>query len=218
VGVGQSFVRPEFIFATTTILMSNRPFFKKSERLSESTPEHQTAHGSYFNLESHGTDGPIHSVYSKEYSATHQHWHATLQNLGIETNRNHFAGSNVGAWTSLTSVDPEDRSRSYSATGYYKPVSSRKNLTVLTQALVQEITLEKIHGDFVATGAIFSYNESQYHVRASKEVIVCAGSVQSPQLLEISGIGNPDILQAAGISVRVPNKNVGENLQEHMSK
>jgi choline dehydrogenase-like flavoprotein len=50
------------------------------------------------------------------------------------------------------------------------------------------------------------------------EVILSAGSVQSPQLLELSGIGNPEILKAAGIDVKVENPNVGENLQEHMCK
>jgi choline dehydrogenase-like flavoprotein len=115
-------------------------------------------------------------------------------------------------------VDPENRSRSYSATGYYKPIASRKNLTVLTEAVVQEIKLEEIDGTFVATGAIFSHDGARHHVHAAKEVILCAGSVQSPQILELSGIGNPDILQAAGILVKVSNKNVGENLQDHMSK
>jgi choline dehydrogenase-like flavoprotein len=54
-------------------------------------------------------------------------------------------------------------------------------------------------------------------VKASKEVILSCGSVQSPQLLELSGIGNHEILNAAGINVKVNNPNVGENLQEHMS-
>ena len=55
-------------------------------------------------------------------------------------------------------------------------------------------------------------------MRACEEVIVSAGSVQSPQLLELSGIGNQAILQNAGITVKIDNPNVGENLQEHMSK
>jgi choline dehydrogenase-like flavoprotein len=49
-------------------------------------------------------------------------------------------------------------------------------------------------------------------------VILCAGSVQSPQLLEVSGVGDPAILKAAGAEVKFANPNVGENLQEHMSK
>ena len=199
-------------------LTLDRPYFKKSESLTKSTPAHQVEHGSYFNPENHGTDGPIHSVYSKEYGASHQHWHSTLQNLGVETNKNHFGGSNVGVWTSLTSIEPQSRSRCYSATGYYRPISSRSNLTVLTEATVEELSIEKIAEDWVATGARFSHDGAEHHVKASKEVILCAGSVQSPQLLELSGVGDPDILKRAGIEVKVPSHNVGENLQEHMSK
>lgn len=58
----------------------------------------------------------------------------------------------------------------------------------------------------------------EHVVKTEKEVIVSAGSVQSPQLLELSGIGNPTILKAAGIDIKVPNPSVGENLQEHMSE
>jgi len=202
----------------STSLTLNRPYFKKSERLTESTPAHQAKHGSYFNPENHGTEGPIHSVYSKEYGASHQHWHSTLQNLGVETNKNHFGGSNVGVWTSLTSVEPQGRSRCYSATGYYRPISSRSNLIILTEATVEEISIEKTIEDWVATGARFSHDGVEHRVKASQEVILSAGSVQSPQLLELSGVGNPAILERAGIEVKVPNRNVGENLQEHMSE
>ena len=54
-------------------------------------------------------------------------------------------------------------------------------------------------------------------IRLDGEVILCAGSVQSPQLLELSGIGSPKVLEAAGIEVKIENPAVGENLQEHMS-
>jgi choline dehydrogenase-like flavoprotein len=171
----------------------------------------------YLNSESHGTSGPIHTVHSAEFGASHQHWHSTLNALGVETNKSHFAGSNVGCWTSLTSVKPETRTRCYSANGYYQPVQSRTNLTVLTEAIVEEIIIGKAGGELIASGAQFSHGGSSYQATALLEVIICAGSVQSPQLLELSGIGNPSILQAAGINVKFANPNVGENLQEHMS-
>jgi choline dehydrogenase-like flavoprotein len=83
---------------------------------------------------------------------------------------------------------------------------------------VEEISIKKTVEDWVAIGARFSHDSVQHHVKALKEIILCAGSVQSPQLLELSGIGSPDILQKSGIEVKVPNHNVGENLQEHMSE
>ncbi|KAI4129768.1 MAG: hypothetical protein LQ338_002078 [Usnochroma carphineum] len=193
------------------------PFFMKSERLHESDSEHQLINHSYFNSKFHGKDGPIHTAYSTQYGASHPFWHKTLHSLGVDTNRSHFGGSNVGAWTSLTSVEPEQRERSYSATAYYKPNAGKSNLVVLTGATVQELLLTKSHsGDWIASGARFAYEGTEYSVNVDGEVILCAGSVQSPQLLELSGIGNPDVLQAAGIKVKVNNPAVGENLQEHM--
>ena len=114
-------------------------------------------------------------------------------------------------------MTPDKRERSYSATAYYKPSSGRKNLHLLTEAFVQEVILEKEDGQWVAKGVRFIHGSEEYTVSTEGEVIVCAGSVQSPQLLELSGIGNPDILKAAGIDVKVDNPAVGENLQEHMS-
>ena len=180
--------------------------------------EAQEKHFLYADTDYHGTTGPISSVYSTEFGYSHQYWHPTLLNLGIKINKSHFGGSNVGSWTSLTSVNPDARTRSYSVTGYYQPAASRVNLIVLPDALVEQIIIEKVNGHWTGTGAMFSNRGVKYHARASLEVIISAGSVQSPQLLEISGVGDPMVLQAAGVKVKVGNSNVGENLQDHMSK
>lgn len=66
-----------------------------------------------------------------------------------------------------------------------------------------------------ATGVSFTSGGKSYTVRANKEVIVSGGSVNSPQILELSGVGNPSILKAAGITPVIENSNVGENLQDH---
>ena len=136
----------------------------------------------------------------------------------MDTNYNHISGSNVGVWTAVTAVNPESRERSYSANSYYKPISDRENLVVLTEAIAREVVLEKDGGEWAAKGARFAHRGVEYVVRTNGEVIVCAGSVQSPQLLELSGIGNPQILKDAGIDVKVDNPAVGENLQDHMSE
>ena len=114
-------------------------------------------------------------------------------------------------------MTPDKRERSYSATAYYKPNSGRKNLHLLTEAFVQEVILEEEDGQWVAKGVRFIHGGEEYTVSTEGEVIICAGSVQSPQLLELSGIGSPEVLKAAGIDVKVDNPAVGENLQEHMS-
>lgn len=89
---------------------------------------------------------------------------------------------------------------------------------MLTEALAEEIVLEKESGEWQAKGVRITCDGQQFTVKASQEVILSAGSVQSPQLLELSGIGNPSVLEAAGIDAKVGNSNVGENLQDHISK
>ncbi|KAF2703506.1 GMC oxidoreductase [Pleomassaria siparia CBS 279.74] len=192
------------------------PFFMKTETLHRPTQKHRSQHHSHHASSYHGTEGPIPTVYSNEYSEPHQYWHATLNNLGLETNRSHFSGSNLGAFTTLTSVYPTTRTRASSATAYYLPNAERKNLHVLTEATVQRVILEDDDGEWVATGAEYICGDERFTARASNEVILCAGSIQSPQILELSGIGNQVVLQAAGIHLKVAIPGVGENLQDHM--
>ena len=90
-------------------------------------------------------------------------------------------------------------------------------MVLFTEAIVQGVILEKENDDWIARGVRFIYEGNEYIVKSSGEIIICAGSVQSPQLLELSGIGNPEILKAAGIECKISNPSVGENLQDHMS-
>jgi choline dehydrogenase-like flavoprotein len=89
---------------------------------------------------------------------------------------------------------------------------------LLTDAFAKEVVLEKEGGKWVTKGVRFTRDGQDHVVRVEGEVIISGGSVQSPQLLEVSGIGNPEILNAAGIETKVENLNVGEHLQDHMSK
>ena len=88
---------------------------------------------------------------------------------------------------------------------------------LLSEATVQEVVLEESEGEWVAKGVRFVHGGKEHVVATEREVIICAGSVQSPQLLELSGIGNPRVLKGAGIETKIDNPNVGENLQDHMS-
>jgi choline dehydrogenase-like flavoprotein len=91
---------------------------------------------------------------------------------------------------------------------------------ILTGAEVREILLShEDNSKWVAKGVRFTHSDcDDFKTYASREVIISAGSVQSPQLLELSGIGGAELLSRAGISAKVDNKNVGENLQDHTSK
>jgi choline dehydrogenase len=105
--------------------------------------------------------------------------------------------------------------RSYAARDYYEPSAGRSNLSLLTNALVSKINLEKVDGDAKATGVQFSVDGVTHTAKAKKEVIVCGGSINSPQILELSGIGSASVLQKAGVDVIVDNSGVGENLVDH---
>jgi choline dehydrogenase-like flavoprotein len=198
---------------------TRRPSYKKSENFVEpSDPARQQEHEIYYSRDALGVGGPLQITYMPEYSESHAHWHKTLNQLGLETNRSHLSGSNVGVWTNVVAVDPRTTTRSYSTPAYFLPHAHRPNLHVLTDAAVREIVLEQRGEQWTATGVRFDHGDYSYTVAASQEVVLSAGSVASPQLLELSGVGDPYILERAGITVKVPNQNVGENVQEHMSK
>lgn len=200
------------------LTVRHSPFFKKSETFhppSESIRDEYTAtHGP----DAFGTSGPIQISYSPDYSPSHKLWHSTLNALGIKSNSSHLAGSNVGVWTNVNTVDPRTAARSYS-TSYY-PSHQPGNLHVLAGATVHEIVLRKDGdgGEYVATGVRFRHDGKEHVVPVAREVVLSAGTVQSPQILEVSGIGNPEILKKAGVPVKVESPMVGENLQDHISK
>jgi len=118
----------------------------------------------------------------------------------------------------VCSIDPSQQTRSYSASAYYAPVAARGNLHVITNATVLNIILEGNDSGWTATGVRVRREGQIFEAKAKREIILSAGSVQSPQILELSGIGPQNVLQAAGIEVKVENMNVGENLQDHMSR
>lgn len=96
--------------------------------------------------------------------------------------------------------------RSYAARGYFAANAHRANLHVLTEAMVSRIELS---GD-KATGVSFVHGGESHTVKVGKEVLMAAGAIQSPQLLELSGIGNPEILRRAGVEPKIENKAIGE--------
>jgi choline dehydrogenase-like flavoprotein len=103
--------------------------------------------------------------------------------------------------------------RDSTARAYLHPVLRRRNLTVETHALASRIVLDR--GRAVAVD--YRRGGGDRTARAEREVIVCGGSINSPQLLMLSGIGDPDHLKDFGIATKVPAKGVGRNLQDHYS-
>ena len=102
--------------------------------------------------------------------------------------------------------------RSSTSNAYIKPAKNRPNLTILSGVLVQRVLLK----NKVARGVEYKVNGKTEKLNASKEVILCAGSIGSPQLLQLSGIGPKEVLQGAGVEVKHHLPGVGENLQDHL--
>ncbi len=106
----------------------------------------------------------------------------------------------------------KDGVRSSASREYLDPVKSRKNLTIVTGALVTKVVLE----DKVAKGVEYVVNGKAETAAASHEVILSAGSIGSPHILQLSGIGDKDILEKAGVDVKHHLPGVGQNLQDHL--
>jgi choline dehydrogenase len=111
----------------------------------------------------------------------------------------------------FTQATQKDGRRFTAYDGYIRPHLGRPNLAVLTKARVRRIWLEGA----AVTGVEVQMGDITAVVRAGREVIVCAGTIASSNLLMKSGIGPPEVLSAAGVPVAVPLAGVGRNLQEH---
>ena len=91
--------------------------------------------------------------------------------------------------------------------GYLKPAAGRKNLTVECGAHVTRLLFEGKR----CVGVAYRKNGQEFTVRARRETLLCLGAVQSPQLLELSGVGNPALLRSFGIALVHAQPQVGEN-------
>ncbi len=101
--------------------------------------------------------------------------------------------------------------RNSAARAFLAPARSRKNLTVMTGALVTRVLFEGRR----AVGVEYLKNGRKENAKAAREVILAGGAVNSPQLLQLSGIGDGALLQGLGLNVLVANRNVGRNLKDH---
>ena len=106
----------------------------------------------------------------------------------------------------------KDGVRSSTSREYLDPIKSRENLTIITGALTEKVLLEGKK----AVGVQYRVNGESVTVKANKEVVLSAGSIGSPHLLQLSGIGDTDALKAAGVEVKHHLPGVGQNLQDHL--
>lgn len=107
---------------------------------------------------------------------------------------------------------PKRGERCSAAAAYLHDVMTRRNLTVITEAHVTRIVIERGR----AVGVAYRFGKEERTVRAGREVLLSAGALQSPQILMLSGIGPADHLTSLGIPVVLDCAEVGSNLQDHL--
>lgn len=128
-----------------------------------------------------------------------------------------FSGKSTGAYSNAASVDPESKTRSYAASAYGPALKQRPNVRIVTGADVSRILFDETNqASAVATGVQASVGGKLQTFHAAKEVVLAAGSIGTPKLLELSGVGNPTLLAKHGIHCLVDLPGVGENLQDHL--
>jgi pyridoxine 4-oxidase len=161
----------------------------------------------------HGSAGPQH-VLALEH-APHRHPLAAAF-LAAAVGRGFPFSADIGgerttgaAWNQLSIAGAR---RDSTATAYLDPIAGRPNLTVLTGAQVLHLTIEAGR----CTGLVFRHRDVTRRVRAEREVILATGAVDSPKLLQLSGIGPADHLRSLRIPVVVDLPGVGAGLQDHI--
>ncbi|KAK7754268.1 hypothetical protein SLS62_003846 [Diatrype stigma] len=161
--------------------------------------------------------GPLHVSFAAEETKWPEVWRDTLANMGFPVSMNPLSGQILGAFKDPETVHPTTKSRSYAGSAYLEPARSRNNLTVWTNALVDKVIFDQSStGELLATGVQYTKGDATSTVKAHKEVIISAGGIHSPKILELSGVGDAERLQSLGIDVVINNTYVGENLQNHV--
>jgi len=162
-----------------------------------------------FTGELHGKDGPLGVSDPTEHNPVSD----AMIDAGVEAGLPRKPDVNEGDQEGIGyyQLTVKDGRRMSAARAYLKPAMDRPNLRVETEALVHKIVFDGTR----ATGVSYEQNGEMLEARAGKEVLLSGGAVNSPQILELSGIGKADHLKAQGIDVIADLPGVGENLQDH---
>jgi len=174
------------------------PYFKRAERRGEGGTEYR------------GDSGKLQTSYGTLRNPLHAAWLEAGRQAGYPHSEDLNGAQQEGFGRFDMTVGAGRRCSA--ARAYLRPAMGRKNLTVHTHALVTRIEFEGRQAQAVC----FLAGSAERRVRARREVLLCAGSIGSPQLLKLSGVGPPEELRALGIPVVHALAGVGENLQDHL--
>ncbi|KAL4806565.1 hypothetical protein BDV18DRAFT_159737 [Aspergillus unguis] len=189
------------------------PYHLKSEIFSPPTHAQVAAGASYIDSY-HGRTGPVNVAY--QYGLQNGSFAAvvneTWRNLDVPLNEDVNGGDLRGFFVWPQTLDRERNVRVDAARAYYYPVRERMNLVVL-QGRVDRILWDDGDGEKVTAKGV-EYTDKDGNTQtlcAEKEVILSAGSVRSPAILELSGVGNPELLSKYNIPIKISLPTVGEN-------
>ncbi|SMX31833.1 GMC family oxidoreductase [Octadecabacter ascidiaceicola] len=175
------------------------PLFKRSENNMRGADEF------------HGSDGPLSVSDIRIHRPITDAWVKAAQAAGYAYNPDYNGAVQEGV--GFFQLTARNGRRCSSAVAFLKPARSRENLRIITHAAVNKVTLDGKR----ATGVTYTDRSGREQiVTANKEVILCGGAINSPQLLMLSGIGDAGHLQEHGIDVHTDLKGVGKNLQDHL--
>ncbi|KAJ7477416.1 alcohol oxidase [Mycena latifolia] len=199
------------------------PYFKKSENWAAPTILYPGQVVTSALKDSQGTGGPIQVSYNNYVTDLDIPLVSSAVNCGWDFNESPNGGNSSGISPLARDVSPTLGVRFYAAPGYFAPAEQDSNLIVLTGAQATKINFATIKGQILASSVDFVVAGQKYTVKASKEVILLypnlangpPGALKTPQLLEVSGVGNSTLLTSLGIPTILDIPQIGQNLQDH---
>ncbi|KAF7926681.1 uncharacterized protein EAE97_010190 [Botrytis byssoidea] len=196
------------------------PYFKKFYTLSP-PPDSETLEHlgiDWINEDYRGTTGPIQvSLPGVVQSPLCKAWIDSFRGFGkLTTEVDPFSGNSTGAYSNAATVDIATKTRSYAGSAYGIPALQRPNFHLITDATAHKILFKESSDGLIATSVLASVQGEIKQFTATKEVILAAEVFNTPKLLELSGIGDEDLLKKLNIPVVISNCGVGENMQDHL--
>ncbi|KAG7086184.1 hypothetical protein E1B28_002145 [Marasmius oreades] len=201
------------------------PFFKKSEIFTPPN-EFQASNGAQYLPEFHGLDprvGRVKVGFPNFFFPQSELWEKTALHLGFRASPDLTNGEPDAVGVSPNSIDAANNTRCSAACAYYTPLKDKPNFTVITNATVSRIIWSSAgngSSGLIASGVeYFLQNQTEpivVNIGPQSEVILSAGTIGSPKVLELSGVGNSTILKAAGVEPVLDHATVGENLADHL--
>ena len=202
---GMVYVRGQQLDFDTWAQMGNRgwsfedvlPYFKRMEAYGDGG-------------ESRGTEGPLRIGVVHDDNPLYEALLEAGLELGLPNNPDYNGADQEGIVRTQATI--ANGRRMSAAVAYLEPAKQRRNLVIRCNAGVSRL----VHANGQCTGVEYSVGGKVEQANAAREVILCGGAINSPQLLELSGIGTPELLKSQGITVLHALPGVGENLRDHI--